>query len=342
MVGGAGTNGFIGITGSEVTVRNNVLLMHPGTGWSPFNVGALETAYAAAQGMPQPTNIWLYQNTIYYPATSPFWLMQLIGDRLTNSEITVKNNLMCSPNNGATQDGKDWLWNPNTTTVYKKPLRTNPLLAEPQTIHCQPTHQRGASEAIGGKLPDWARRCRFHVVGVFRYAHQPRCQGFGRSETLSPARPQAETAGSPRAGLGGVFGESFQQSQDLAVQAQPLNTNLVVIAFKHLEHHLAGSSDHFILTRHLGLGQLHGNLHHGVRGQRLSQYQTDAPGAEVVGTTLQHRSAAKQNARFERDHLTNGGSHLDPRRWFGRGGSWWGGAFQGVGHGHSKCTAPAY
>ncbi|XVJ68369.1 MAG: hypothetical protein HEQ39_00995 [Rhizobacter sp.] len=133
MVGGAGTNGFIGITGSEVTVRNNVLLMHPGTGWSPFNVGAYDTAYAAAQGIPQPTNIWFYQNTIYYPATSPFWLMQLIGDPLTNSEITVKNNLMHSPNNGATQDGRDWLWNPNNTTVYRTPLSTNTLIAELQT-----------------------------------------------------------------------------------------------------------------------------------------------------------------------------------------------------------------
>jgi uncharacterized repeat protein (TIGR02543 family) len=133
MIGGAGTNGFIGITGSEVTVRNNVLLMHPGTGWSPFNVGAYDTAYAAAQGIPQPTNIWFYQNTIYYPATSPFWLMQLIGDPLTNSEITVKNNLMYAPNNGAAQDGRDWLWNPNNTTVYRTPLSTNTLIAELQT-----------------------------------------------------------------------------------------------------------------------------------------------------------------------------------------------------------------
>lgn len=133
MVGGAGTNGFIGITGSEVTVRNNVLLMHPGAGWSPFNVGPYDTAYAAAQGIPQPTNIWFYQNTIYYPATSPFWLMQLIGDPLTNSEITLKNNLMYSPNNGTAQDGRDWLWNPNNTTVYRTPLNTNTLIAELQT-----------------------------------------------------------------------------------------------------------------------------------------------------------------------------------------------------------------
>jgi hypothetical protein len=135
MTGGSGTNGFFGITGYEITVRNNVLLMHPGTGWSPLNVGAYDTAYAVAQGIPQPTNIWFYQNSIYYPSTSAFWLMQLIGDPLTNSEITVKNNLMYAPNNAVAHDGRDWLWNPNNTVVYRTPLNANTLVSE---LHANP------------------------------------------------------------------------------------------------------------------------------------------------------------------------------------------------------------
>jgi hypothetical protein len=132
MIGGAGTNGFIAITGSEVTVRNNVLLMDPGCAWFPFNVGAYDTAYALSQGIPQPTNVWFYHNTVYYPSTAFFKLSMLIGDPLTNSELTYKNNLMHAPNNAVAQDGGDWLYNPNNVTIYRTPLNASTMAAELQ------------------------------------------------------------------------------------------------------------------------------------------------------------------------------------------------------------------
>ena len=167
MLGGAGTNGFIGITGSEVTVRNNVLLMDPGCSWFPVNVGAYDTAYALSQGIPQPTNVWFYHNTVYYPSTAFFKLSMLIGDPLTNSELTYKNNLMYSPNNVVAQDGGDWLYNPNNITIFRNPLNSNTLATELHTspnftstppnsaVHVRPL---AGSYAIGraASLPVWS------------------------------------------------------------------------------------------------------------------------------------------------------------------------------------------
>jgi hypothetical protein len=133
MVGGAGTNGFIGVTGSEITVRNNLILLDAACGWSPLNVGPYDTAYALSQGIPQPTNIWFFHNTVYHPSSTFFKVTMLIGDVLTNSELTFKNNLMYAPNNAVAQDGGDWIYNPNNTTVYRTPLNSSTLAAELNT-----------------------------------------------------------------------------------------------------------------------------------------------------------------------------------------------------------------
>jgi hypothetical protein len=137
MIGGQGTNGFFNFTGSEITARNNLLLMHPLSSFFPLLVGAYDTATALAQGIIQPTNIWFYHNTVYYPnAEDAFFATVLIGDVLTNSELTYKNNLFYAPNlTLETQDDRDWIFNPNNTIIHRTPLNSNTLVTE---LHISP------------------------------------------------------------------------------------------------------------------------------------------------------------------------------------------------------------
>lgn len=177
MIGGAGTNGFIGITGSQVTVRNNILLMHPDCAWFPLGVGTYNTAYALREGIPQPTDVWFLHNTVYAPSTARFYLMMLIGDPLTDGEITFKNNLMYSPNNGVAQDGNDWVHNPNNITIHRTPLNSNTLATELQTSPnftvSQPTSAahlkpRAGSYVIGrgAPVPVWSDYFGVPTTGV--------------------------------------------------------------------------------------------------------------------------------------------------------------------------------
>jgi hypothetical protein len=91
LVGGSGTTTFFGFAGYQITARNNIVIIPAGSAAMPFAGQPLDVS-------PNPTDIWLYNNSVYYGGTNRFQFLVLIGGSMAGSQYTVQNNLWYGPN----------------------------------------------------------------------------------------------------------------------------------------------------------------------------------------------------------------------------------------------------
>jgi uncharacterized repeat protein (TIGR02543 family) len=94
LVGGSGTSGYLGFAGYQITARNNIMLMPAGGQAMAFSGQPLDAT-------PNPTDIWIYNNSIYYAGTGNFYALTLVGGLMTGSRYTLQNNLWYTPNGGS-------------------------------------------------------------------------------------------------------------------------------------------------------------------------------------------------------------------------------------------------
>lgn len=91
LVGGTGTTGYLGWGGYQITARNNILIMPAGGASMAFVGQPLDVS-------PNPTDIWIYNNSIYYGGTERFSILVLVGGSMAGSQYTLQNNLWYAPN----------------------------------------------------------------------------------------------------------------------------------------------------------------------------------------------------------------------------------------------------
>jgi hypothetical protein len=91
LVGGSGTSGYFGFAGYQITARNNIMIIPAGSASMAFAGQPLDVS-------PNPTDIWIYNNSIYYGGTDRFQLLVLVGGSMAGSQYTVRNNLWYGPN----------------------------------------------------------------------------------------------------------------------------------------------------------------------------------------------------------------------------------------------------
>lgn len=133
MLMGSGTLSAISITGSQVTVRNNIVLSAEGAR-SPFAVVPYASPYAANNAIPQPTDVWFYHNTMYSATIQDWDVSAFVGDPFdAGTVLTYKNNLFYVPNNAANQY-QDWISDMVGVPAFDRaPITCNTLIAEMQT-----------------------------------------------------------------------------------------------------------------------------------------------------------------------------------------------------------------
>jgi hypothetical protein len=91
LIGGTGTSGYFGFAGYQITARNNILIMPAGSASMAFAGQPLDVS-------PNPTDIWIYNNSIFYGGPERFQLLVLIGGSMAGSQYTIQNNLWYAPN----------------------------------------------------------------------------------------------------------------------------------------------------------------------------------------------------------------------------------------------------
>jgi hypothetical protein len=99
LAGGSGTGTYITLMGSDTTVRNNLITLQNG------GAAISSQGYDAAMGIPDPTNLYIYNNTIYSPSANNAMLMSEIQFATVGvATITMKNNLLYAPNDNGNGD----------------------------------------------------------------------------------------------------------------------------------------------------------------------------------------------------------------------------------------------
>jgi hypothetical protein len=94
LVGGSGTSGYLGFAGYQITARNNIMIM-------PQGGQSMAVSSQPLDASPNPTDIWIYNNSVYYAGTDNLQMLVLVGGSLAGSRFSLQNNLYYTPNGGS-------------------------------------------------------------------------------------------------------------------------------------------------------------------------------------------------------------------------------------------------